>query len=770
MVRSSRHALVFFALPLTVAALIATRTVIVPAQAPAPALYGVQPFGPGGAASGATDVSEFGSPVVGHVRSSSGADRAAVLSYSGYRELGTLGGAQSVALGAYYSLVVGQSQTASGRFHAFMTDIGFNGNGQLVDLGTLGGSSSVAYATDSTSVVGSAQVAGDTRWQAFAWTNGVMSALPVTSQGNSSANDVLFDQIVGHACASGNQSCVGFWIKEGTVTTLPTLGGSTAANAINGWEQIVGVSTVASGARHAFLYANGAIADLQTLGGTNSEALDINDAGHIVGASDTASGGQHAFIYRDGAMTDLNTLLPAGSGWVLQRATGISAGGQIVGVGTLDGQPRGFLLTPPTDVLVWQGGMRSQQDSNLPRGVEAGRTVQLVETVWATPDPLTVHGVKITATLTGPAEYQAVRIYDGDLRDASECQIAPKTITCDVPPIDTIGFGNEFWFTVRTTGPGTISHTVSASSEIPDPNPANNSVTEQNYAVALTNLELTPPTVAGGKASSARVTLTGIPPQGDAVVRLTSSRPDVAPVPATLIVPYHNNSPYRAFNIIPAVVSEPTPVEISATYGLVTLRRTLTVVPPVLTQLYLTPTTVIGGCGTSAGKIVLSGSAPAGGAVVSLANSNSAATAPSAVTVPAGASSRTFTITTRTVTTNVSGTVSASYGGVSKALALTVRPIRVKTVTLAPNPATGGATVAGTLTLECAAPASGVVVTLSSSNGAVAAPTVSTVTIPAGASSASFSVRTSAVTTSTNVTIYATAYGVRKGTSLTVRP
>jgi probable HAF family extracellular repeat protein len=770
MVRSSRHSLVFLSLPLTIAALLATRTVVVPAQAPAPTLYGVQPFGPDGASSGATDISELGSPIVGHVRSSSGADRAAVWSYGGYRELGTLGGASSVALGAYYGVIVGQSQTASGLFHAFKSDSGFSGTAPLVDLGTLGGSSSVAYATDSGSVVGSAQVAGDSRWQAFIWANGVMSALPVTSQGDSSANDVLFDQIVGHACAAGNASCVGFWIKEGTVMTLPTLGGSTTANAINGREQIVGVSAAASGGRHAFLYANGTITDLQTLGGTNSEALDLNDAGHVVGASDTAAGGPHAFLYRDGVMTDLNTLLPPGSGWVLQRATGISAGGQIVGAGTLDGQPRGFLLTPPTDVLVSRGGMRSQHDSNLPRGVEAGRTIQLVESVWATPDPLTVHGVKITATLTGPAEYQTVRIYDGDLREGSECQVAPKTITCDVPPIDTVGFGSEFWFTVRTTGPGNISHTVTASSAIPDPDPANNSVSEANYAVALTNLELTPPVLAGGKASSARVTLTGIPPQGDAVVRLASSRPDIAPVPATLIVPAHNNSAQRAFNIIPAVVPEPTPVEISATYGLVTVKRTLTVVPPVLTQLYLTPTTVIGGCGTSAGKIVLSGSAPGGGAVVSLTNSNSAAIAPSAVTVPAGASSQTFAIPTRTVTSNVNGTVTASYGGVAQTLAFTVRPIRVKTVTFSPNPAAGGATVAGTLTLECAAPASGVVVTLSSNNGAVAAPTVTAVAVPAGASSASFNVRTSPVATSTSVTIYATAYGVRKSTSLTVRP
>ena len=295
-----------------------------------------------------------------------------MLSYNGYRELGTLGGAQSTALGAYYSIVVGQAQTASGQFHAFRADIATAGTPALVDLGTLGGSSSVAYATDYTNVVGSAQVSGNARWQAFIWTNGVMNAVPVQSQGNSSANDVVFDQVVGHACASGNSSCVAFWMKEGTVTTLPTLGGSTSANAINGWEQIAGVSTLPSGAHHAFLYENGTMVDLQTLGGTNSEALDMNDAGHIVGVADTATGGQHAFVYRNGAMTDLNTLLPSGSGWVLQRANGISAGGQIVGVGTFNGQARGFLLTPPADVFV-VAGRAAQPGGQQPAARRRGR-------------------------------------------------------------------------------------------------------------------------------------------------------------------------------------------------------------------------------------------------------------------------------------------------------------------------------------------------------------------------------------------------------------
>jgi len=53
----------------------------------------------------------------------------------------------------------------------------------------------------------------------------------------------------------------------------------------------------------------------------------------------------HAFLWENGAMTDLNTLLPAGTGWILTAATAINDNGDIVGIGLLDGQVHGFLLT-----------------------------------------------------------------------------------------------------------------------------------------------------------------------------------------------------------------------------------------------------------------------------------------------------------------------------------------------------------------------------------------------------------------------------------------
>ena len=54
----------------------------------------------------------------------------------------------------------------------------------------------------------------------------------------------------------------------------------------------------------------------------------------------------HAFAYEDNTMFDLNKLLPANSGWELTQTTAINTLGQIVGVGTYQGQLHGFLLNP----------------------------------------------------------------------------------------------------------------------------------------------------------------------------------------------------------------------------------------------------------------------------------------------------------------------------------------------------------------------------------------------------------------------------------------
>lgn len=746
----------------------------VPTQAPSPPplSFGIMDLGDlGGATTAGYGVNEFAGTMVGRSETPSGRYHGFAFSDKGAVDLGTLGGLQSIAYDVEYGRIVGQSQTASGEEHAFSAPV-YPTPGPMTDLGTLGGTFSAAYGAGigSGMVVGASRTAGNARLRAFQWVQGgSMTALPFDWGGDSEARAVMDDQIVGYACTAGNASCRAFLFANGVATNLGSLGGNSVATGINTAGQIVGTSFVSGTRKHAFRHADGVMTDLGTLGGLNSEGLGINSDGDVVGSAQTSSGVTRAFIWRAGVMTNLNTLIPSGSGWVLQTARAISEGGQIVGTGTHNGVTRAFLLTPPTDVRITSGGVRTLAAGNYPLRIEVGKTMRIVVSVEAVSEyGLTIHDGRLTDTLTGPAEFVGVRYIDDGRTDA--CNLTPKVVTCDLAAFDTPTIGRELTFIVKATAPGAFSHRAVVTSSAPDPDPSNNELIEHNAGVALSSLTLTPSTLPGGKASSVRVTLTGLAAQNDSVVRLTSSRPDIAPVPPTIVVPVWATNNSRALNIVPAAVAAPTPVQITATYGGVSATQTLTVVPPVLTQLYLTPTTVVGGCGTSAGKIVLSGSAGSSGAVVPLTNTNAKATAPASVVVPAGSSVKTFSIATNAVTSIAQGDVTARFGGVTRTLHLYVRPIRARTLALAPNPVRGGAVATGTVTLECPAAPGAIVVGLTSGNTAVAVPMVASVTIPAGGTTASFGVRTSAVTANTNVSINAWVFGVRRTATLSVRP
>jgi N-acetylneuraminic acid mutarotase len=222
---------------------------------------------------------------------------------------------------------------------------------------------------------------------------------------------------------------------------------------------------------------------------------------------------------------------------------------------------------------------------------------------------------------------------------------------------------------------------------------------------------------------------------------------------------------------------------------------------PTLGSLQLNPTNVIGGQ-TSQATLTLSGPAPAGGAVVILSSSNGAATVPASVTVPEGAISASFTINTTPVPSATSVSIGASYNNsnviatlwigassptstptsISKSTPTptpTSMPISSPTptstslpissptptstpatlpalssFTLNPTSVRGGSASTGTVTLSAPAPSGGASVTLVSSNTS-AATVPASIIVPAGATSASFSVTTSLVTRPTSVVISA---------------
>jgi hypothetical protein len=176
------------------------------------------------------------------------------------------------------------------------------------------------------------------------------------------------------------------------------------------------------------------------------------------------------------------------------------------------------------------------------------------------------------------------------------------------------------------------------------------------------------------------------------------------------------------------------------------------------------------GCLSVSGTVTLSEPAPSTGIVVSLSDTLAAALTPATVKVPAGATTKSFTIKTTPVAAAESGTVRATLGPVMRSQPLTVRPIGMLSVALTPTTVVGGLPVNGVAKLECKAGPGPIVVDLASTNPAVAHPTLASIVVPAGTQTGAFVVTTTPVATRTKPAIQATANGITKSKTLVVNP
>ena len=272
-------------------------------------------------------------------------------------------------------------------------------------------------------------------------------------------------------------------------------------------------------------------------------------------------------------------------------------------------------------------------------------------------------------------------------------------------------------------------------------------------ASALSLLTLSSSTVLGGASLTGTVALSGPAPATGAVVTLLSGN-SAATVPSTVIVP--TGALTATFPITTSGVGARTSIVISGTFY-TTASATLNVNPAVLSQLAVSPSTVLGGT-PSVGTVTLNGPAPPSGAIVTLSSNNAAVTVPASVTVPAGATSTTFPIATSGVGSLTAAIVAGSYNGTQSAT-LTINPAVLSTLLLNPTSVVGGIPSMGTITLSGPAPSGGAVVTLASDNAA--ATVAATVVVAGGTTTSNFPVTTSAVGTAASANISATYLGTR---------
>ncbi len=182
------------------------------------------------------------------------------------------------------------------------------------------------------------------------------------------------------------------------------------------------------------------------------------------------------------------------------------------------------------------------------------------------------------------------------------------------------------------------------------------------------------------------------------------------------------------------------------------------------------PTSVVGG-NSSVGTVTLTGPAPTAGVPITVSSDNAAATpSTTGFTIASGQTSGTFTVNTTAVTTSTTAHITASDGKTNVQATLTITPApSLSSVTVNPTTVVGGNGSTGTVTLTFPATLPGITVALASDNGAAVVPT--SVTVATGATTATFPITTSVVSSAATAHISGTYNSVTPTpAALTINP
>lgn len=401
---------------------------------------------------------------------------------------------------------------------------------------------------------------------------------------------------------------------------------------------------------------------------------------------------------------------------------------------------------------------------NLPLTITVALTVTAVPTLSSIAlNPTSVVGGNSstgTVTLTGPAPAGGVIV---PLTSDNVAGQVPVSVTVPGTATSTNFSANTSSVTAATTVTISGTYNNTTKSATLGVRPA--------VPVTLSSVTVNPASLVGGNSATGTVTLSGVAPTGGIVVSLTSDNA-AGQVPVSVTVAANTTS--ANFTVTTSSVTTVTTVTISGTYSSTTKTATLAVapVPVILSSVTVNPTSLVGG-NSATGTVTLSGPAPTGSIIVPLTSNNSAAQVQPSVIVAANATNANFTVTTSSVTSAATVTISGTYNGTAKNATLTLTPVPLppplvlSSVTVNPITVVGGNNSVGTVTISGVAPAGGATVTLSSNSTSAQVP--AGVLVSAGATSATFTVTTAVVSTSTLVTITG-QYGGSQIATLTVTP
>jgi len=296
---------------------------------------------------------------------------------------------------------------------------------------------------------------------------------------------------------------------------------------------------------------------------------------------------------------------------------------------------------------------------------------------------------------------------------------------------------------------------------------AGNSTASKSVALTITPATLlsvtaSPSSVTGGISTTGTVTLTGKAGPSGVIVTLTSS---VASVVVPKTVTLSAGLTFVTFPVTTTAVSVLETARITAKAGKASQTTSVTVDPPTIQAVAVNPSPTYGGTACT-GIVSLSSPAGPGDLKVTLQSSLSTVVVPASVTVAANQTSVSFTVKTSAVSAQKLATITAKFNGGTETTTLTINPPTIVALTLNPASIKGGKSSIATLSVSSPAPAGGLKVSVASSQSAATTP--ATVTVPAGKTSVTFTIKTKTVKSSTTASISATLGSVSKSAALTI--
>jgi hypothetical protein len=371
-------------------------------------------------------------------------------------------------------------------------------------------------------------------------------------------------------------------------------------------------------------------------------------------------------------------------------------------------------------------------------------TVPLEGTGSLTPSSEGVENLNFVVTVNGSGFTPGCTVYwNGQsvpVTSVLPCHITAKVSASMVPAT------GEYPVTVKFPD-GTVTSPLNFNVLVADP---------------FVSLTVAPNPVAFGNTATATLTLKQPAPTGGFTATLSSPTSEVS-LPSSITIP--EGSPSATFSVSPGNYYVNYTAAITATNGSWSVSGNLAVNTTYLTSVAAAPSPVVAG-GSCTGTVSISEPAPTGGWAVNLASTTPYAVVPASVTIASGSTSATFPITTSNYYTNYNPTIKATDSVSSKSTTFTVDSIYLSSVSVTPNPISGGSSGVGTVTLSQSAPSGGWLVNLNSSSSDVTVPT--SVTVLAGSSTATFPVTTVNYSSNYSATIKATDSLSTTSTSLTV--